>query len=137
MALRVVSLPATTSRMKNDASSAGLRSLPVDFRRDQRRRDVVARRAQPIFADLPHHVGEFGPGRQQGADHLLGLLHRHVFGVGEAQDDVGALEDEPLLLPRYAHEVDDHPQRQEGGDLRHKVALAEGCDPRHDLGGNL
>ena len=36
MALRVVSLPATTRRMKNDASSAGRERLAVDLGGDER-----------------------------------------------------------------------------------------------------
>ena len=43
MALRVVSLPATTSRMKNDASSGGRQRLAVDLGGDQRGGEVVLR----------------------------------------------------------------------------------------------
>ena len=57
-------------------------------------------------------------------------------GSAEAEDDVGAVEDELLLAAGDAHHVDDDPQGQQGRDLGHEVALALLDDLVDDAGGH-
>ena len=57
MALRVVSLPATTSSTKNEASSAGRQRLAVDLGGDQRGGEVVLRVLQAGLAQLGDEHG--------------------------------------------------------------------------------
>ena len=52
MEFRVVSLPAVSSRMKNEASSAGGQGLPVDVGGDQGGGQVVGGVVEPVGAEL-------------------------------------------------------------------------------------
>ena len=52
MALRVVSLPAMTSRMKNEPNSCGRQALAVDLGVHQRGREVVAWVGQAVLAEV-------------------------------------------------------------------------------------
>ena len=124
MALRVVSLPATTSSTKNEASSAGGEHLAVDLGGDERRGEVVGGVLQPLLAELGDEQAEvLRRLEQRRGDARLGLVG-HVLGVAEAEDDVGAVEDELLVAAGDAHQVDDDPQREDRGDVGDEVALA-------------
>ena len=133
MALRVVSLPAATSRMKNDAISDGVRLSPST---SAVTKAVVRSSCGSLLAGLGQlgdERGEVLGGAQQGAhDAGLGLVG-DVLGVAEAEDHVGAVEDELLLAARDAHHVDDDPQRQGGGHVGDEVALAALDDLVDDL----
>ena len=100
IALRVVSLPATTSRTKNEPSSCVGEPLAVDLGVDQRGGQVVGRvlsgacRASSCDELPPAPRPPAGwPGRS-----LSGS--RDVLGIAGAEDDVGAIEDEAVLALR-------------------------------------
>ena len=135
MALRVVSLPATTSRMKNDAISAGVRRLAVDLGGDQRGGEVVLRVLHPRLGQLGDEQAEVLRGGEERGHHAALGLVGHVLRVAEPEDHVGAVEDELLLAARDAHHVDDDPQRERGGDVGDEVALAALDDVVDDPGG--
>ena len=133
-ALRVVSLPATTSRMKNEASSALVSCSPsmlaVTSAETRSSRGAWARSA----ASAGDQVGQRLPGAEQ-------LEHRlvHVLGeelrVGPGQDDVGVGQDHVVLVAGDAHHVADDLQRQPGRDVRHEVARPGGQQVVDDRGG--
>ena len=58
MALRVVSLPATTSRMKKEATSGRGERFAVDVGVDQGGGDVVGRVRPPGLGQLGHQSGQ-------------------------------------------------------------------------------
>ena len=58
MALRVVSLPATTSRMKKDATSVSRERLAVDVGVDQGGGDVVGRVLPAVVGQVGHEQVE-------------------------------------------------------------------------------
>ena len=66
MALRVVSLPATTRRTKNGPELVVVKHLAVDVGVDQRRGQVVGGVLQPLGPQLLHQLGQLGPGGEQG-----------------------------------------------------------------------
>ena len=111
MALRVVSFPAATRRMKNDAISAGVRRLAIDLRRHQRRRQVVLRVLHPVLGELGDELGQIlGRGEERRHHARLGLVG-DVLRIAEPEDHVRAVEDELLLAAGDPHHVDDDPQR--------------------------
>ena len=73
MALRVVSLPATTSRMKNDASSAWLSHSPstLALTRAEVRSSVGC--SPPVGGQVLHQTGQLGAGVQQRRRDVLAL----------------------------------------------------------------
>ena len=125
IALRVVSLPATTSSTKNEPSSCVGEPLAVDLGVDQRGGEVVgrvlARGARPRSCTS---VRELRAGLQERRDDLRRVEVGDVLGIARAEDDVGAVEDELVLALRDAHHVADDLERQRRGDLGHEVARA-------------
>ena len=87
MALRVVSLPATTSRMKKDATSAAVSASPSMLVVDQGRGDVVGRVDPPLLGELRHEHRELLPRFHEG--HEWVGVPRDVLGVALAEDDIG------------------------------------------------
>ena len=83
MALRVVSLPATTSRMKNEPNSGGRQALAVDLGVHQRRGDVVAR-ASPC-APRPSACAYCDSSM---AAAIKTSIVVRVLGIADAEDDV-------------------------------------------------
>ena len=67
MALRVVSLPATTRRMKNDAISAGVSVSPSTSAVTSARGDVVLRVLHPGLGQLGDEQAEVLRGGEQRA----------------------------------------------------------------------
>jgi hypothetical protein len=114
--------------MKNDAS---------ELTGDQRGDEIVAGILLPGLAHLLHHLRQLGAGGEDGRGHGRRVVDIvDVLRVAEAEDDVGAVEDELLLAAGYAHHVDDDPERQPRRDLGHEVALAPFDDLVDDAGGH-
>ena len=86
IALRVVSLPATTSRMKNDPNSCGVSRSPSTSACIIMLVDVVAGVGPAVLAErlrVHEHLHQ----------HAHQLLERAaVLGVADAEDDVGPLK---------------------------------------------
>ena len=127
MALRVVSLPAVSSRMKKEASSPGVRASPSMLVVISAVVRSSVGLVDPVGAELVHQVGELLAGVDEG-QHRVGPLG-DVLGVAVAQDDVGAAEDGGVLGGGHAHHVADDLERERGGDLGDEVALARGRRP--------
>ena len=84
MALRVVSLPATTSRMKNDASSGGRERLAVDLGGHQRGGEVVLRVLDPRLGQLGDELAEvLRRGRGARPSRRRSVWSGDVLGVAE------------------------------------------------------
>ena len=118
MALRVVSLPAATSRMKNEPNSCSLRRWPstsacmsVEVMSSRGPREPLAAEVLGVLEEL--HAG----------GHEL-LDRGGVLRIADAEDGVGELEDAPVVARRDAHHLADDLERQRRGDLADEVALA-------------
>jgi hypothetical protein len=132
IALRVVSLPATTSRMKNEASSSGVSRSPSISALTSCRGDVVGRVLPPVAAEVLHQLGEPRCRLQQRV--MMSRPVRHVLRVPGPRMMFDRSEDEVVLAGRHAHHVADDRQRQPRGDRRDRVALALLDDVVDDLG---
>ena len=112
--------------------------LTVHLRGDQRGRDVVAAALRSRSSPISRTTSASSAPAVSRAPTTFSASSTATYS-GSVKPRMTLVRSKMNLssLPRDAHEVDDHPQRQEGGDLRHKVALAERRDPRHDLGGDL
>ena len=97
MALRVVSLPATTSRMKNDAELGRRSAARRRPRRDQRGGEVVGGCSRRSSAELGHQLW---PARAPASSSAVMMSARRsgdVLRVAGAEDDVGAVEDRVVV----------------------------------------
>jgi len=109
--------------------------LAVDLGVDERGDEVVAGVPAAVLGELLRELRELGAGGQQLRDDLRGIAAA-VLGIARAEDDVGAVEDEPVLALRDRGHVADDLERERRGDLGDEVALAlldDGVDDR--LGG--
>ena len=122
IAVRVVSLPATTRSRKNEPSSLGVSLcfavLVFHFGLHQRGRDVVARIVEAVLRN-----GEAVLEQLHARAHQL-FERLHVLGITDAEDLVRELEDALGVGTGDAEHVADDLQRQRGRDLAHEVALA-------------
>ncbi len=128
MRLRVVSLPAFCSSMKNAGDLHVREPVAVDLGFEQHAHQVVAWCAAALGA---HGVGV----RVHRTSPRSALLGRHR-GV-EPEGELGPLEHLLALLLGNADEIGDHLERQPERDVGHEVALTavgnridDGVDPR-------
>ncbi len=120
IALRVVSLPATTSRMKNEPNSWAVSWSP----------STSAAIITDVMSSL--RVGPAVLAERLGVhEHLERVRHQVLeradeLGVADAEDRVRPLEDLRVVLGRDAHHVADDLEGQGGGDVLDEVALLVG-----------
>jgi len=131
IALRVVSLPATTRRTKNEPNSCSVRRSPSTSELTSTEVEVVGRVLNAMPAEVLDELCEVGACLQQ-CRHDVERIG-HIIGVARAEDDVRAVEDETILAVRNAHHFADDLQRQGGGDVGDEVALALVDDGVDDL----
>ena len=115
MALRVVSLPATASRMTKNANSTSPMRFAVDVGLDQPGDDVVGRTAPAL---LGHVVG---------VAHQLGVGGRRIgveIRIVGVHDRVGPVEELLAVGLGHADQVGDGQQRQAHRDVVDEVAAA-------------
>ena len=127
MALRVVSLPATTSRMKNGGHLGVGERLAVDVRVDQGGGDVLGRVLPAVGGQVEHQQVELLR-RGHERDHRV-VASAHVLGVAVGEDDVRRVEDRVVVGGADAHHVADDLERQPGRHLDHEVAATRGRPP--------
>ena len=122
IALRVVSLPATTSSRKNEPSSPGV-SLCMPFSSSTSACiSVVVMSSRGLSSRSCASVEAVLEQLHARGHELFDRLH--VLGIADAEDDVRELEDPLGVGARDAHHVADDLQRQRGRDLADEVALA-------------
>ena len=118
MALRVVSLPATARRMKNEPNSAGVRRWPstsacisAETRSSLRVVEAVLAERLGVAVHRHRRVDE-------------GLERAAELGVAGAEDDVRPVEHVALVGLGHAEHVADDLQGQRRGERLDEVALA-------------
>ena len=121
IAVRVVSFPATASRMKNGAISCGARMSSSSVGVHERGGEVVARVLAALLGELVHQRRELHA-RFEHRRHRVAPAE-HV-GVAGAEDDVGRVEHRAELAARDAHHVADDQQRERLRERLDEVDLA-------------
>jgi len=122
MALRVVSLPATSSQDEERRDLGVREPLAVDLRPDERRRQVFGRALQALGGEPLHDAGERHARLEEGRERVVLILDQLRVAAGE--HDVGHREDQRPVLRGHAHHVADDPQRDRGGDVGDDVDAA-------------
>ena len=132
MAVRVVSLPATASRMKKGAISCGREHVLADVVVHERGGEVVGRVGPPVLGQLVHQAGELHAGVEHAPAMRLAAAE-HV-GVAGPEDDVRGVEHRLELAAGDAHHVADDEQRERLRDRLDEVDLALLAHVVDDLG---